>query len=326
MMPWLEPSAERRLQLLHLLADGHFRSGALLGQQLAISRAAVHKQIQALVELGVEVQAVHGRGYRLATAVEPLCPQRWQQQWPLAVVLTIDSTNAALMREKRALPTGFVLFAEHQSAGRGRRGRSWVSPPATNLYLSLLWRFEQGLEAVLGLSQAVALACLDALATLGASDISLKWPNDLLWRGRKLGGILIELAGQPGEPTDVVIGIGLNLAMTAAEAQGIDQPWCDLATVLGQRVSRNTLAEALVASLQRELPRFASEGLAPRLADWQRQDAFHQQPVRLLLGPDRYVEGRVLGLDLQGALLLETASGVERFLGGEVSLRGVTGL
>lgn len=321
---WCDSSAERRLALLQLLADGQFHSGAALGARLGVSRAAVHKQIAALSELGIDCHAVQGRGYRLAQPLEPLQPQRWQP--PLdngAVVLSIDSTNGALMRERRQLPTGYVLLAEHQSAGRGRRGRGWVSPPATNLYLSLLWRFDQGLEAVLGLSQAVALACVDALQAVGAQGLQLKWPNDLLWQGRKLGGILIELAGQPGEPTDVVVGVGLNLQMSDSAAAAIDQPWVDLATVLGQRPPRNRLATTLVAALRAELGRFEGEGLSPRLAQWQQHDAFHQQPVKLLLGPQRVVTGVVAGIDHQGALLLQTDGAIERFLGGEVSLRGV---
>ncbi|MBQ1784840.1 MAG: bifunctional biotin--[Gammaproteobacteria bacterium] len=322
---WCDSSAERRQALLQLLADGQFHSGADLGARLGVSRAAVHKQIAALAELGIDCHAVQGRGYRLAQALQPLQPQQWQP--PLdkgAVALTIDSTNGALMRERRQLPTGYVLLAEHQSAGRGRRGRGWVSPPATNLYLSLLWRFDQGLEAVLGLSQAVALACLDALQTEGADGLRLKWPNDLLWQGRKLGGILIELAGQPGEPTDVVIGVGLNLQMSDLDAAAIDQPWVDLTTVLGRRPERNRVAATLVSVLRAELGRFECEGLGPRLPQWRQHDAFGQQPVRLLLGPQRVVSGIVAGIDHQGALLLQTDSGIERFLGGEVSLRGVS--
>lgn len=321
-MLWPDTACDRRLPLLRLLADGDFHSGEQLGRQLGVSRAAVHKQIQGLAELGLDCHAVNGRGYRLSQPLSLLQPECWATpSTELAWALSLDSTNAALMRQRRQLATGFVLLAEHQSAGRGRRGRQWVSPLASNLYLSLLWRFEQGLEAVLGLSQAVALACHDALVAAGASGLSLKWPNDLLWQGRKLGGILIELSGQPGEPTDVVIGIGINVQMRPELAVAIDQPWCTLAQILGQPVDRNLLAQRLISALRAELARFAQHGLGPRLADWQRLDAFAGQQVELLLGDAQRISGELLGIDEQGALLLQTANGLQRLLGGEVSLR-----
>jgi BirA family transcriptional regulator, biotin operon repressor / biotin---[acetyl-CoA-carboxylase] ligase len=321
-MLWPDTACDRRLPLLRQLADGNFHSGEQLGRELGISRAAVHKQMQGLAELGLAYHAINGRGYRLEQALPLLQPERWPSPpVDLAWVLSIDSTNAALMRERRQLATGFVLLAEHQSAGRGRRGRQWVSPLGSNLYLSLLWRFEQGLEAVLGLSQAVALACHDALAAAGAEGVALKWPNDLLWQGRKLGGILIELSGQPGEPTDVVIGVGINVQMRAEGADGIDQPWCTLEQIMNQQPDRNLLAPALIHSLRAELARFAEHGLKGRLADWQRLDAFADQQVELLLGNEQRIKGQVQGIDEQGALLLRTDNDIQRFLGGEVSLR-----
>ncbi len=324
-MRWPDTACERRLPLLRLLADGDFHSGEQLGRQLGVSRAAVHKQIQGLAELGLDCQAVNGRGYRLSQPLLLLQPECWATPpTELAWALSLDSTNAALMRQRRQLATGFVLLAEHQSAGRGRRGRQWVSPLASNLYLSLLWRFEQGLEVVLGLSQAVALACHDALTAAGACGLTLKWPNDLLWQGRKLGGILIELSGQPGEPTDVVIGIGINVQMRPELAVAIDQPWCTLEQILGQLPDRNLLAQMLITALRAELARFAQQGLGPRLVDWRRLDAFAGQQVQLLLGDSQRISGEVLGIDEQGALLLQTTNGQQRFLGGEVSLRRLT--
>lgn len=318
--------------LLPLLADGDFHSGEELAAQLGgVSRAAVWKAVQNLTTLGLDIQAVRGRGYRLAEPLELLEPARLlaglddlaqRRVTVLEVHDQLDSTNTYLLRRAaEGGPSGMVCLAETQSAGRGRQGRPWVSPFAANLYLSLLWRFTAGPAALSGLSLAVGIAVVRTLHRLGVTEAGLKWPNDLLWQQRKLGGILLEFGGEAGGPCQVVAGIGLNVAMPKLAEPAIDQPWVDLRQILGPgRVSRHRLATALLSELVAVFTRFEQTGFAGFQADWHRFDLTYGQPVRLTL-PASTVDGIARGVDDSGALLLETADGRRRFLGGEISLR-----
>ncbi len=235
----------------------------------------------------------------------------------LEVLASVDSTNARLLSAaEQGQPGGSVCLAETQTAGRGRRGRGWTSPPGGNLYLSLLWRFP-ATAPLDGLSIATGIAVARALCQLGASDIRLKWPNDVYHDRRKLGGILLESVAGPERV--VVAGIGLNVAMPAAAREAIDQPWTDLATALGNLPSRNHLAVLL---LDRLLPLYAEWPAAlPDLpTDWATFDLLLDQPVELLSG-DRRLRGIALGIDRSGALRLGTPAGIQHITSGEVSLR-----
>lgn len=321
--------------LLARLAQGPC-SGAALAKELGLTRAAVWKRIEALRADGVEIEARAGRGYALAAPVSVLdaariadaLPRALRSRWPAPEVLwEIDSTNAELTRRGAACADGLALFAERQTGGRGRRGRGWASPLASNLYLSLHRRFEGGVGALGGLSLVVGIAVAEALQALGYAQVGLKWPNDLLADGRKLGGILIELGGEVGGPIQAVIGLGLNVRMPRAAAQGIDQPWTDLAALAPDAVpDRNPLAAALLSSLWPALDAFARDGLAPFLPRWAALDAFTGREVRLLLG-DAVREGVALGIAADGGLRVRHGDGGERvYHSGEVSLRaGATG-
>ena len=216
---------------------------------------------------------------------------------------------------------GCVCLAESQRSGRGRQGRRWHSPPGRNVYLSLLWRYATGPEALAGLSLAVGVAVVRVLRSLGLQAIGLKWPNDLLCRERKLGGVLLESSGESGGSCFVVVGIGLNVAMPASGAASIDQPWCDLAGELGDATpSRNRLAGLLLDSLLPLLAGYPERGLAPWIEDWNAHDVLAGRNVRLLFG-QKTVLGRHRGVDHDGALLVEHDGRVHRYHGGEVSLR-----
>lgn len=238
----------------------------------------------------------------------------------LEVLASVDSTNARLLSAaEQGRPGGSVCLAETQTAGRGRCGRGWTSPPGGNLYLSLLWRFP-GTTPLDGLSIATGIAVARALGQLGASDIRLKWPNDVYHDRRKLGGILLESVAGPERV--VVAGIGLNVAMPAAARETIDQPWTDLATALGNLPSRNHLAVLL---LDRLLPLYADwPATLPDLpTDWATFDLLPDQPVELLAG-ERRLRGIARGIDGSGALWLETPTGMQRVTSGEVSLRPIS--
>lgn len=240
----------------------------------------------------------------------------------LEINAEIDSTNRYLMREAATgAPCGTLCLAECQTAGRGRLGRSWVSPFGANLYFSMLWRYKAPPAVLGGFSLVAGAVVADVLRRFGAEGLALKWPNDLLWDRRKLGGMLLEVAGEAKGPSALVVGIGINVRMTPDHGRAIDQPWVDLAEVLGgSRVDRNTLAALIVDALIDAFDRFDREGLTPFLALWDGFDAFRGEQARILLA-DQEIRGRVLGIASDGALRLETADGERRFHAGEVSLR-----
>jgi BirA family transcriptional regulator, biotin operon repressor / biotin---[acetyl-CoA-carboxylase] ligase len=237
----------------------------------------------------------------------------------LRVEACVDSTSSVLLREAPALPDRAALLADAQSAGRGRRGRSWQSPPGANLYLSLFARLGLPLAALGGLSVAAGIGCVEALRAAGIEAATLKWPNDLLVDGAKLGGLLVEIAGGGDGETAVVIGLGLNLAMPDAAAQAIDQPWTDLAR-LGFASDRIGWAARMLEALLAVLDRFEQQGLAGFAARWTALDAFAGREVEVIAGREHHV-GTIAGLAADGALRLRCADGERHFHSADVSLR-----
>ncbi|WP_347331065.1 bifunctional biotin--[acetyl-CoA-carboxylase] ligase/biotin operon repressor BirA [Marinimicrobium locisalis] len=328
---------ERTLsRLLARLSDGEYHSGDELGECLGVSRAAVWKQLRKLDELGLELETVRGRGYRLRGGLEMLDSHKLEKALSaetrsaisaLEVLTTTDSTNSRALERAALGQTGYVCLAEHQSAGRGRRGRPWVSPFGRNLYVSLNWSFDGGASQLEGLSLAVGAVLCQVLERQGLAGLELKWPNDVLWRGSKLAGVLLEMAGDPAGRCQVVVGVGLNLAMPPAAAKQIEQPWVDLGTVCDQEAcsppERNALAASLVEALVALLAHYHQAGFALWRDQWQRRDAFHGRPVKLSSGT-RALEGIAQGVDETGALRLDIDG--ERVIchGGELSMRAVS--
>ncbi len=240
----------------------------------------------------------------------------------LEVHPVLDSTNNYLLAKVgEGWPSGSVCLTELQQAGRGRLGRSWLSPFAAGLAGSLLWRFLLPAAALSGLSLATGIAVARALRIFGVSEVGLKWPNDVLWRGRKLGGILLESGGGPGA-FFVVAGVGLNVALPPPAATAIGQPWVDLREILGvERLSRNRLAVLLINELIETFARFQEGGFPDLVAEWAVFDQAAGRRVRLTL-PNATLTGIARGVDGTGALLLETADGqLQPCVGGEISLR-----
>lgn len=318
------------IQLIERLADGQFHSGEDLGQSLGLSRAAIWKQVEALTAAGLAVERVRGKGYRIAGGLELLNAERIRalggerlQALPVQVALVTASTNEDALREVSAgAATPFACLAERQLAGRGRRGRAWQSPLGSNIYLSLCLSFELGAAALEGLSLVVGLGVLDVLRRAGLDErAGLKWPNDLWVDGRKLAGILIELAGDMDGRCQVVIGVGINLVpLPDSMADEVVQPWTDLASELGQRPQRNALVADLLATLLASCERFAREGFAPFRDHWQAVDVLMGRAVLVSSGPNT-VAGRCCGVDPRGALLVDVDGEVQALHGGEVTLR-----
>jgi BirA family biotin operon repressor/biotin-[acetyl-CoA-carboxylase] ligase len=315
-------------QLVEWLADGRFQSGEQLGQRLGVSRAAVWKQVRDLERMGLLVQAVRGKGYRLAQPLElldlnairaQLSPRARESLAAIELFHELDSTNEYL-RQRASGPSGTVCLAERQTRGKGRRGRHWVSPYGANLYLSMLWRFDRGVTSLGGLSLVAGIALVRALRELGITDAGLKWPNDVYLGNAKLAGILIEIAGEAAGPCSAVIGLGVNVAMPESSGTQIDQSWTDLARACPEPVSRNQLAGRVIEQLLLAVTEFTRAGLRPFLDEWQAHDLSYGQPVEVRLA-EGAVCGTGAGIDDDGTFLLETPDGVRRFTSGEVSLR-----
>ena len=304
--------------LIELLSDGALHSGEELGRLLGITRAAVWKRLQAIMDdTGLVIESVRGRGYRLNAPLELLRNESWNDlPWPIKLLDKIDSTNAEAMRLLASQSGPLLIVAEQQSAGRGRRGRQWQSPYGCNLYFSLLWPINDA-RRLEGLSLLVGLAVHRALAHLNFSA-ALKWPNDLLIDGRKLGGILLELTGDPSDHCQVVIGIGINVNMPEEGAE-IDQPWTSLAQQAGRVVSRAQLLRALCVQLV-ELLNWPQPGFAPWRGTWEAAHAWQGRSVSLSTGREQ-IRGQVLGVSESGALRLNVDGVEQQFSGGEISLR-----
>ena len=323
---------ETHLRLVRHLADGQYHSGGALASTLGLSRAAIWKAVRKASErLGLEIESRLGKGDRLKAALELLDPERLLGAMSpegrdrisrLDLFDDIDSTNAHLLRAGHVgAPSGTLCLAERQSAGRGRRGRAWVSPFGANLYLSLLWRFPGGPGELGGLSLAAGAALAQVLEGAGVAGIGLKWPNDLLWQRRKLGGLLLEVAAEAQGPSLVVVGLGLNTHLRGDQVQGIDQPWVDLNEILGpQGYSRNQMGAHLAEALTATMECYGRQGLAPFLSLWERYDLYRGEEVEIRLG-DRLIRGIQAGITEQGTLRLEVAGETLIFNSGDVSLR-----
>ncbi len=323
--------SDKQKKILMVLADGQFHSGTELAEILNVSRSAICKQFKGLSEFGIQHCAVSGKGYRLdyalellnATTISQLLSKNHQSLLStLEIHDSLNSTNSYLVDyAQQHAASGIVCFAEHQSAGKGRRGRTWVSPYGSNLYMSILWRFQQGgIAATAGLSLAIGIAVIRALKQHHIDDVSLKWPNDIYSQGKKLGGILIEVSGETDGPCSAVIGLGLNLFLPASEAQTITQAWTDLTTVTGiVPVSRNQLAATLISHILTIVNGFETVGIQTYLDEWRSYDCLQGHLATLYIGQQK-IDGLVEGIDDNGLLLIKRADGtIQAFASGEVS-------
>ncbi len=319
--------------LVRALAAGAVVSGAVLARELGMSRTAVWKQLRRLGEMGVQVLPVRGQGYRLAAPLELLDRQAILDGLPpelaarigaFQLPFAIDSTNLELLRQPASAQLR-VCLAEFQWAGRGRRGRSWQSPLGGQIPLSLAYTFAALPADFSALGLAVGVMAASALRRLGAEEIGLKWPNDLHWQGRKLGGVLIEVRGEAGGPCEVVVGVGVNVNLATEALDQVDQPWTDLSRILGAaRPHRNRIAQQLIVDLVRGLDVFVDRGLAPFLADYAARDVLAGRVVRVEQN-GQWHEGTALGVDAHGALLVRHQGGIRSYWSGEVSVRGIPG-
>ncbi len=324
--------------LLRELADGDFHSGEDLAAKVGLTRARVSQVLKEAEASGLALERVKGRGYRLLEAPGFLDADTIRRRLvefgaarpvaaPLAIEIVdqIESTSTELSRRSQRRDIhGMLLAAEWQTAGRGRRGRSWTAVAGGSLTFSLGWRFEQGAGFLAGLSLAVGVAVVRALEAEGFTVIGLKWPNDLIHRHHKLGVILIDLNGDALGPSTVVIGVGINVRLPASVRDELPVPVTDLTSIAARKllpVDRNRLLARLVDELAAVLHQYATEGFAPFAAEWQHRHAYQGKMVKLLLPDGATVTGKVAGVDASGALVLADGPRRARFLSGEISLR-----
>ncbi len=317
---------ERIWQLLDILSDGKFHSGEILGKSLGISRASVFDALREAEHLGIALQRVRGRGYRLT--------QPWQKltigevlgflgnkagQFNIEILRQATSSNSLLLkRASSGLQSGSVLAVELQTVGRGRQGRTWHSGLGNALTFSLFWRFETGLNSLSGLSLAVGVAVVRALKKQGGQGVQLKWPNDILTEQGKLGGILIEAQGDMLGPTVVVIGIGLNYRLSGNYEKIIDQPFCSLDNVCADMPSRDQLLAMILIALDEVLHEFADQGFEVFCAEWEQYHAYQNHTVRLKMPDGTEMLGTASSINKSGELGLKTPQGVKYFNSGEI--------
>ncbi|MBI3574261.1 MAG: bifunctional biotin--[acetyl-CoA-carboxylase] ligase/biotin operon repressor BirA [Gammaproteobacteria bacterium] len=320
-----------RAEILRMLSDGAFHSGTDLGKKLGITRAAVCKTIRRLTQSGLDVHRVTGRGYKLDAPLTLLNRSRILKHLGTAaadfrdrlhVLDETDSTNrhlAELIAPAKTL-NGMACLAEAQSGGRGRPGRAWVATPYHNLMFSMAWQFPGGPGLVSGLSLAAGLAVLQALEEYGVDGAGLKWPNDVLWDGRKLAGLLADVQGESAGPTQVILGVGVNGYIGREDAERIDQPWVDLREILGETADRNRLAALVMRHLRSMFQAFSEKGFAPFREAWSSRHIYHGRRVRLIQGEREFL-GTVEGIDENGGLIVQLGKGRQVFHSGEISMR-----
>ena len=316
-------------QLLAILANGGFHSGEKLAATLGLTRAAINKSIRKIESSGLLIDAKYGKGYQLRQPVElldkgkivsSLKQRNVETGYEVHIKAETGSTNddAYLLLQSSNADT-IVLMAEYQTQGRGRRGNQWVSPLASGIYLSFARRIEV-VDKLTGLMSLIAgIAVIRALKQAGIRDAGLKWPNDILIEGKKLGGVLLEMHGEEGGPLDMIIGIGLNYQIPSTLEVG-NQPVTDICDQLPIRLSRNHLCALLIFHLLSLLSTASGDNKTSILNEWRQYDCCHGKPGKLLL-PDAEINGMLRGIDDQGHLLMETDGVIHHYLSGEVSLR-----
>jgi len=319
-------------KIIDVLADGKFHSGEILANQFKVSRVSIWNAISEAEQFGIEIHSVRGKGYKLTHAVELLDESSIKRAigeqanfFNIEVMDITTSTNSVMMqRASEGLPHASCIATNIQTAGKGRRGRKWVSELGENLTFSFLWRFNQGAAMLSGLSLVVGIALIRTFKQLGINQALLKWPNDVLIfhekAYKKLAGILIELQGDMDGQSLAVIGIGINLNISKKQIKKIDQPAIDLQTITQESMNPNNLIALIIKELARVLSEFELNGFSSLKEEWVMSHAFHEKVISLTKGDGQNVIGKVIDISDEGSLILQTNKGQQNFSSGEVVL------
>ncbi len=320
---------QKILQLLAILSDAECHSGETLAQQLGVTRVAINKSIKKIEQMGLVIDAKHGRGYQLQKKIELLDQKQIKdllgshakaQACEINILFETGSTNDELSRVlTHDASNVIVLLAEYQNEGKGRRNNSWLSPVASGIYLSMSWKVEVANNFTSIMSLVTGVAIIRTLHEIGITDAGLKWPNDILVDGKKLGGVLLEMKGEAGGPLSMVIGIGLNYDMSDNIAENVAQPITDICQQTETRLSRNVIIAMLINQLIEALSMTTAADTTAMLDEWRNYDCCHGKKATLQL-PDSSITGNLQGIDEQGRLLIEHQGEIKRYLSGEVSV------
>ncbi len=324
----ISPTLQR---LITVLNDGQFHSGNTLAQHFSISRHAIWKHIASLVSDGVTIITDKQKGYclpqpiilleenKISAALDPLFHSSIHE---MTILAHVGSTNDYLKNQPLTPLNQFdICLSEQQTLGRGREpGRSWYSPFAKNIYLSLTWNIAQDCSIFGGFSLVIGLAVHHALTEFGIdTDLRIKWPNDIYWQEQKLAGILLELHAQANGFTRLILGVGVNANMEEDHSQ-ISQPWTSVAKILGHPIDRNLLTAKLISAIIQYTQDFTHQGLASFLPHWDRVDYLRDQTVSIK-NQQSLISGQCKGIDERGFLLLQTPEGIlHRCSSGETTL------
>lgn len=318
-------------KVLNILSDGQFHSGEIIGHELGISRSAIWKAINHLKNLGLDIQSITRKGYRIDGGIE-LLKQQEIYNWVstknralinnIEVLQQIDSTNSYLLEQAILKPTkNIACFAEQQTHGRGRRGRHWTSPFGNNIYHSLLWNFSKDPAEIMGLSLVTSVAIIRALKRYGITqELSVKWPNDILYLNKKLAGVLIEMHAESHGHCAAVIGVGINTHLTQKQASSIDQPWTSISEITQQKTQRNKLAGILLDELIVGIQQFDRSDLSIFIDEWQQYNAHSNKIVTLHTATNKMVKGKFVGITNQGAIIIaDKQAKTQHYFSGELS-------
>jgi len=316
-------------KLLKLLADGKFHSGQSIAEELEVSRTAIWKLVKKIQDWQITVYSVRGRGYQIpggldllkSDAIESHISSSNKLFRKVILLSSIDSTSNYLSQNWKESPgEGRVCIAEHQTAGRGRKGRQWISPFGANFYFSIGLELPLGLSALGGVSLLVGMSLCQTLNRYTSGKVRIKWPNDLLIGGKKLAGILVEASGETNDLSFLNIGVGVNWSMLEQQGEAIDQPWTNLKKHLTKEVDRTQILSECLKELDAALVTFLDDGFRPLVSAWSEVSAFYKKDVTIHL-PNKKIHGQEVGIEQNGALRVATSEGTQVFHSGEVSLR-----
>jgi len=317
--------------LLDYLSDGDFHSGEDIAAHFKVSRTAIWKQIKKLnAMLSSDIASVSGKGYQLSESMAVLnadtilfytLKRLHSELHQVEVLLECTSTNQYLLDKiENSSLENYLLLSELQTAGRGRRGRQWVSPFASNIYMSLSWVLAISISQMAGLSLVVAISLAVAMRNNGIENVKLKWPNDIYVDGRKLAGVLLELRGESNSPCRAVMGMGINVNMPQEAGECIDQLWIDMKSLLGASVNRNKVIGSVLNELIPNLKLFEDKGFSAFMERWKEFDLLENKVVDIS-GHASLTSGIARSVDSQGALIVEFENEPHHIYSGEVSIR-----
>ena len=317
-------------KLLSIISDGKIHSGEILATHLNVSRAAIWKSVKYLQALGLEIEAIRGKGYLLHNNFEFLSkediqdmisPRAKKSCRDIEVAFKIKSTNLSLLnRLNHEVIHGSVMLAEYQSEGRGRRNKKWFSPIGSGICLSVGWRFEVMPISLGLLSLYMGIATARTLNSIGLKNVGLKWPNDIFVMDRKIGGVLLDIRGESMGPLDIVIGVGINYELPKHKPPIVDQLIIDICSVTKERLSRNIIAATLLSNIFQMLQDLEIGENLNLIDEWRQFDCYNERKAKLIL-PNAEIVGILKGIDERGSLLMSVNGKLSTYGSGEVSLK-----